>query len=516
MGSPCFQPVSSFGDSTNMSEDCLFLNIFTPVLPNNLAPASARRPVAVYFYGGAFAEGANALIDYDGGNFASRNDVVIVTVNYRLGTLGHLATKSLLDGSLSIKDQIASLEWVQARIAAFGGDPSNVTIFGQSAGGQSVAALLSSSAAKGLFHGAIAQSAPLDLPWYTRDVYNQIVTPIVSGAVGCNTTTTEQELVACLQSVPATDFVSTNPAYSTAVSNIVKGISTGYFHTSILVATTEPLMPMVDDKGTGVIDAQFDQLVKNGNLPSKVPVMWTNVRDEGALYIGQAITSNIGNSQAGLNKALNVVYIPALVNDIIASGDFNVDPTDPDSIRNQLGIYGTESEWTCAQSYILDNDGASSFPSLYQVEITQGHAQSTVGTPAICLPNSDYNAVCHASDVLLVWGNLNSKTKNVQPYHNDDEILYSQLMNDVWGSFIRTNNPNPNTDLLKVRGPAYASTLKIFSDNKFSIGTYQPHSATLPALNPNPSTFPNPGQSKQCGVFTQYGYTFQIAKLASQ
>jgi carboxylesterase type B len=515
MGASCFQPPGSFSDTTNMSEDCLTLNIFTPVLPARLAPGSSRRPVGVYFYGGAFAEGAISLIDLDGGNFASRSDVVIVSVNYRIGALGHLATESILDGSLSIKDQIAALRWVSANIAAYGGDPTQVTIFGQSAGAQSVAAILSSSSAEGLFHAAIAQSNPLDLPWYTRDVYTQIVTPIISAAVGCNNTKTEQELVSCLQSVPPADFVATNVTYNNALNSVVEGIASGYFHTSVLVAETEPVMPIVDDKGTGVIDDQFVKLLANGNLPSRVPIMFTNVKDEAALYIDLAFPSSLGNSQATLDQDLNVVYVPDLVQQFIASGDVTTNPDDPDSVRNVLGAVGTVTEWTCAQAFLLDHGGVSSFPSLFQVEISQGHESSTIDMPSICLPNSDFNATCHASDVILVWGNLNSKTKNVLPYFNNDDILHSQLLNDVWGAFIRTANPNPNIDILKIRGPAYASTLQFFGPDKYVIGPYKAHAATLPLLSIPPSTIPNPGQSSQCAVFDKHGFTFQIANLSA-
>jgi carboxylesterase type B len=513
MGASCFQPPGPFSDTTNMSEDCLTLNIFTPVLPALVAPASARRPVAVYFYGGAFEEGAISLIEYDGGNSASRNDIVIVTVNYRIGALGHVATESILDGSLSIKDQIAALRWVNENIAPYGGDPTQITIFGQSAGAQSVSAILSSSAAQGLFHGAIAQSSPFDLPWYTRDVYTKIVTPIISVAMGCNYTNTEQELVSCLQSIPAADFVSTNATYNNALTSIVTSVSNDYFHTSFLVADTEPVMPMVDDKDTGVIDGQFYQLLSNGNLPSRVPVMFTNVKDEAALYIDLAFTSNLGNSQAVLNQDLNVVYTPDLVQQFIASGDVTTNPDDPDSVRNVLGAVGTVTEWTCAQAFLLDNGGVSSFPSLYEIEIAQGHQSSTIDIPPICLPNSDFNATCHASDVMLVWGTLNSKTKNVLPYYSNDDILHSQLLNDVWGSFIRSANPNPDIEILKIRGPAYASTLNIFANDNYVIDPYKAHAATLPLLSIPPSTIANPGQSGQCAVFQEHGFTFQIANL---
>ncbi len=131
-------------------EDCLNLNIWSP------EPGQGSLPVMVWIHGGAFANGTGAVPTYDGSRFA-RDGVVCVTINYRLGVDGFLF---LGDGSanLGLLDQIAALTWVQENIAAFGGDPRNVTIFGQSAGGMSVGTLLSMPLAKGLFRRAIAQS----------------------------------------------------------------------------------------------------------------------------------------------------------------------------------------------------------------------------------------------------------------------------------------------------------------------------------------------------------------------
>jgi para-nitrobenzyl esterase len=131
-------------------EDCLNLNIWTPDL------GEAKLPVMVWIHGGAFANGSGAIAVYDGSRFA-RNGVVCVTINYRLGIDGFLY---LGDGNanLGLLDQLAALTWVQENIAAFGGDPDNVTIFGESAGGMSVGTLLSMPRANGLFHRAIAES----------------------------------------------------------------------------------------------------------------------------------------------------------------------------------------------------------------------------------------------------------------------------------------------------------------------------------------------------------------------
>jgi para-nitrobenzyl esterase len=141
-------------------EDCLVLNVYAP--PQ--APTDGRaRPVMVWIHGGGFVSGSGHIPWYDGSTLASTGDVVVVTINYRLGALGFLHLGHLVDelagsGANGIRDQVAALRWVRDEIAAFGGDPGNVTIFGESAGGMSVGTLLGRPEAAGLFHRAIAQS----------------------------------------------------------------------------------------------------------------------------------------------------------------------------------------------------------------------------------------------------------------------------------------------------------------------------------------------------------------------
>ncbi|HEY7438275.1 MAG TPA: carboxylesterase/lipase family protein [Acidimicrobiia bacterium] len=137
---------------------CLTLNVWTPALDG------AKRPVLFWIHGGAFLNGSGATPIYDGTRFAEHGDVVVVTINYRLGTFGFLHLDEIFgdevqgSGNAGILDQVAALEWVRDNIAAFGGDPGNVTIFGESAGGMSVGTLLGLPKAQGLFHKAIAQS----------------------------------------------------------------------------------------------------------------------------------------------------------------------------------------------------------------------------------------------------------------------------------------------------------------------------------------------------------------------
>lgn len=141
-----------------IDEDCLTVDVWTPAVD------AAARPVLVWFHGGAFTIGNASLVSYDGARLAANEDVVVVNANYRLGALGFM----LIDhpdatANCGLLDQIAALEWVRDNIAAFGGDPGRVAVFGESAGGGSVLSLLSTTRTEGLFHAAIVQSGATDL-----------------------------------------------------------------------------------------------------------------------------------------------------------------------------------------------------------------------------------------------------------------------------------------------------------------------------------------------------------------
>ena len=150
------------------SEDCLYLNVWSGAVGRE-----TKQPVMVWIHGGGLTLGWGHQQGYDGTHLASQG-VVLVSINYRLGALGFLAHPLLneeagVSGNYGLKDQIAALEWVQRNIEAFGGDPGNVTIFGESAGGTSVHALIASPRAKGLVHRGIAQS-----PWVTDTNYARL------------------------------------------------------------------------------------------------------------------------------------------------------------------------------------------------------------------------------------------------------------------------------------------------------------------------------------------------------
>jgi para-nitrobenzyl esterase len=154
-------PATGFAPSfaeQDQSEDCLFLNIWTPGLDDT------RRPVMFWIHGGAFIIGCGTEGFLEGGNLAKRGDIVLVSINYRLGALGFMNLKEITGGKIpatgneGMLDQVAALDWVRENIAAFGGNPDNITIFGFSAGGMSVGTLLAMSSARGKFHKAINRS----------------------------------------------------------------------------------------------------------------------------------------------------------------------------------------------------------------------------------------------------------------------------------------------------------------------------------------------------------------------
>ncbi len=253
------------------SEDCLYLNV--------TAPAGAkRRPVVVWVHGGGFFMGAGA--NYDARRLAERGDVVVVTLNYRLGVFGFFGMPGLEGaGTFGLADQQAALRWVRTNIGAFGGDPRNVTVAGQSAGAMSVCAQLTSPRAAGLFDKAVLQSGSCATEWLDNFEYRgeraaTMFQPLssvtehgqqVAADLGCAD-------VACLRNLPATDLMAVHqafiqPAYDTPVLPRYPGeaVRDGRFHrVPVLSGTThDEATPWIAayDNGAPMSKQTFDEVL---------------------------------------------------------------------------------------------------------------------------------------------------------------------------------------------------------------------------------------------------------------
>jgi para-nitrobenzyl esterase len=214
----CPQPEGLFLAGSEASEDCLFLNLWTPT-----TSGAGRSPVMVYIHGGGFNSGTANDEQFDGSALARRG-VLVVNFNYRLSQLGFLAHTALIaedtehhaSGNYGIMDQQAALRWVRDNAAAFGGDPGNVTLFGESAGGISVCAHLVSPGSAGLFHKAISQSGPCSYthtPLRDEDARAPVQSAVSQGrlfaqALGCDTA---PDVAACMRSRSVEEVLAAAP-----------------------------------------------------------------------------------------------------------------------------------------------------------------------------------------------------------------------------------------------------------------------------------------------------------------
>jgi para-nitrobenzyl esterase len=241
------------------SEDCLTLNIWTP------EPDGERRPVMVWIHGGAYLNGTGAAEWFDGTSFATRHNVVLVTINYRLAVFGYLHLAGLSpqevgSGNSGLLDQIAALRWVADNIASFGGDPGNVTVFGESAGAMSVGVILGTPQAAGLFHRAILQSGAASSVTTADDA--TAVTVAVMTALGL---TPDQKGVTRLRELPASEIMA---AYGAVA------VSHAPDMTAARVVPT--FAPVVD----GVVLPTEPLRAISEGASSSVPVMIGTNRDE--------------------------------------------------------------------------------------------------------------------------------------------------------------------------------------------------------------------------------------------
>ncbi|XP_043205627.1 carboxylesterase 1C-like [Amphibalanus amphitrite] len=252
------------------TEDCLYLNVYTTKLPEDLE--GPLLPVMVFIYGGGFTTGGSSLYYPD--RLQRNKDIVVVTPHYRLGVLGSFTT--LTDeapGNLGLLDQVLALQWVQDNIDAFGGDPDRVTIFGESAGGASVSLLLVSPLAKGLFHAAIAESGSAVADWaYNSD-------PLVTGralATKAGCPLEQPALLQCLRDMTAQQLVRLGDDFSAEER---KAARNGFDGLNPII------QPDTISEQNRFLPKDPVELITEGNF-NKVPTIHGTNKNEGSFIFG--------------------------------------------------------------------------------------------------------------------------------------------------------------------------------------------------------------------------------------
>ncbi|KAF3920811.1 Cholinesterase [Dactylellina cionopaga] len=424
----CSQPYQAAGAT---SEDCLILNIQTPYIPKS-GSTERLRPVHFWIHGGGFTGGTGNDPGSDGGNLASREDVVTVNINYRLSTLGFLAIPGTdLKGNYAISDMVAALKWTIDNIAAFGGDPTRIVINGESAGGGSTRVLLGSPPAIELFQGAISMSNlgfgyALGIGYSYANSYSDYLTiqgsyniagQQIFTALGC-TQAALADQIACLKTKDALALATA----STVARYVVQD---GYYVNT----------PLLDLAG------------KYGGSVANVDVIFGITRDDGASFstypktpvtsLSQGLQVGLGINAENAQKVIDSGLFPAPDTGDITKDSYNV-----------TARIATDLQFRCVdQATVFAGDATGVFKSAhyYQMDRTySGYDPNNLGGPAGGNPNLPYYRV-HGSDMPNVFGNLGSL--------RDANDLYTiQLSSAYFAEFIKKGTPNVPTRYLTVRG----------------------------------------------------------------
>jgi carboxylesterase type B len=428
----------------------LYLNIWTPYLPSK--PGTSKKAVMLWIHGGGFTSGYGSDTTFDGGNMASRGDVVVVSINYRLSTLGFLAfDNSTLRGNYWLSDQVAALEWVQKHIEDFGGDKDRVTVFGQSAGAASVRALLASPRAKGKFSRAILQSCPGGIG------YAQSFSQYSSIGDALNTTQgivkekncTQQDngaRIACLRALDPVKLVTGKVASSPVVDGVY---------------LTTP------------------ELRLDGSGPSlDVALMVGVMHDDGDPFT--SFSKNATPAQALASQGYDA-------DAILGSSLFPV----PQSTNTTLDIFNltsrvsTDAQFRClTESTALVATRNRVFPAVYFYEIDRGLqlVEWSPNPPTCEAPKTAEHPLgdtslpyykCHSGELYYVFGTAIRQGR--QPRDQED-VPFSQYLLDSWTAFGRTKDPNPELGFLKARG--YTNTSAIVE----KVAPWEPVNASDPEV----------------------------------
>jgi para-nitrobenzyl esterase len=410
-GSACTQP-GGIG-----YENCLFLNVYTPQTESDDRRGHGL-PVMFWIHGGGLINGSSA--PYDPERLVKKG-VIVVTINYRLGYLGFFAQSAIdaeghLNGNYGLMDQQFALGWVRRNIAGFGGDPDRVTIFGESAGGQSVYAQLASPLVAGMFRGAISESGSYA---EFQDYFSDIVTLLVgetqgtiavpSGAAIADSVGCTNQTASCLRAVPAATMVAAEPF---------------------------PLYPFVD--GT-LLTQTMSAAFASGEF-NQVPVISGTNHDEYRLFVAldYDLVGNPILTSGEYDTAVTTLWGPALATPVLALYPFASYPTGGEA----LGASGTDGVFSCAAR--IADQSLAKFVPLYTYEFNDENAppaQSAFGG-LLTFPLGAY----HSSELQYLFPGIDVFGLSVTL--SSQQIKLSDAMVSYWTQFAKTGDPNSSGEPL--------------------------------------------------------------------
>lgn len=424
------------------SEDCLFLNIWRPAGTKQ----GAKLPVMVWIHGGAFVGGSG---NTSGEGFA-RHGIVLVTFNYRLGRLGHFAFPALSKehpdepkGSYAFMDQIAALQWVQNNIAAFGGDPENVTIFGFSAGGVSVHSLMTIPGAKGLFHKAISHSGGgRDGVLTGRPINKENASPyypVSAETIGIN--------FARKHGIEGTDAAALAKLRALKVEEIVDGGQENDGQGGPRIYSG----PVLDGK---FVTETAESAYKAGRQ-ARVPLMIGNCSAE------------IGGSFVNLSSSKEELF--SLFGELESEAKTAYDPKGDKDFNEVITLFNTDKVWGEPARFVANTVTATGSPA-YIFLFSY--------VPAAMKERMRYGPG-HGTDISFVFDNLNERPGST-PSPEDKEV--ARMMNAYWVNFAKTGNPNGNgLPEWPVYSPKTNKILNIQPDGK-PVGKSDPRKARLDVI----------------------------------
>lgn len=407
-------PVPGLMCTPTVSEDCLYLNIYTP----NIEP-TANLPVVVFFHGGNYIGGSGGVPLYDGSDLARNQNVVVVTTNYRLGVFGALYTGTV-KSNFHVTDQRQSLIFIQKVIASFGGNPKLVTITGQSAGAFSVATQLSSPLSWPYFQRAVILSDPFSLLAETPERAILVGEKLLN-ALNCSQVGGEVELE-CLRAVPAERLLYEQVNGSLNFNALEEGF----------LSVMMPWVPVVD--GDELPYHPFHALTQNHF--NKVPILFGTVANESVEFIWDIVDKDLDADETYI--LAEFVFGSEIMTKIL---EVYGPPPNTGDCHQYLEVIATDYIFYCPNRYV----GAH----LTQTTPTYMHYFDKLASYSAWVYNATMpycvNAICHADDLPFYFNPFHAPMPNGlnPPLPTQEETQLAHFMQKVWGNFARSGNPNP-------------------------------------------------------------------------